>query len=260
GSARVSYQLDEEDKYRAFAGVSQAFRAPGLSDLSRLDGARTNEQEVPSPDLEPEKFLTYEVGLKANLGNFRGQVSYFYNDVSDLIQRSPNGNVLPSGDLEVVKFNSGQGYIQGVELDFNYLLTEQVELFGGFAYQDSSVSTFPTSAPVLVDEYVTRTLPTNGYFGARWESIDESLWFEGIVRIVDTADRLNTRDSRDTSRIPPGGTPGYTLTTLRSGWQVNDNVLITSGIENIFDQAYRAHGSGQNEPGLNFYLGAEVKF
>ena len=73
-------------------------------------------------------------------------------------------------------------------------------------------------------------------------------------------DKLNTRDQRDTQRIPPGGTPGYAIFNMRYGLQLNEQMLLTASIENITDEEYRIHGSGQNEPGLNFILGASVKF
>ncbi len=258
GSGRISHQLDDENHYRVFAGVSQSFRAPNLSDLSRFDANRTDEIETPSPNLEPEHFVTYEIGVKAEAGALSGTLSYYYTHVNDLILRSPTGRTV-NALREVTKSNSGDGHVQGVELNFNYDLSEQLEIFGGIAYQDSRVTTYPTSAPILKEEVLSRILPTSGFAGARWTP-DDRLWFEGLVQVADRADRLNTSDILDTQRIPPGGTPGYSVATIRSGWQATDRVNITSAIENIFDEDYRAHGSGQNEPGINFIFGAEVKF
>ena len=53
-------------------------------------------------------------------------------------------------------------------------------------------------------------------------------------------------------------TPGYIVTSLRGGWQVNDHLELTCGLENIADDDYRNHGSGQNEPGFGAILGAKV--
>ena len=259
GSGRVSYQLDEDDKFRLFAGASQAFRAPNWSDLSRLDSNRSSEIETPAPNLDPEHFVTYEIGIKANTGHFAGSLSYFYTQVNDLILRTPTGRVVDGLD-EVTKLNSGDGHVQGVEISGEYRLNDQWTVFGGFAYQDSQVSTFATSDPVLSDEVLSRLLPINGYGGVRWQNHGGGFWVEGLITAFDDADRLNTGDKRDTQRIPPGGTPGYWLATIRSGWQVSDGVLLTGGVENLFDKAYRAHGSGQNEPGVNAFIGAEIKF
>ncbi|MGB2998110.1 MAG: hypothetical protein WBC59_05680 [Phycisphaerae bacterium] len=77
---------------------------------------------------------------------------------------------------------------------------------------------------------------------------------------ADEQDDLSTRDMADTSRIPPGGTPGYGVLTLRTGWQIRENVNLTFAIENITDEDYRIHGSGLNEPGRNFIFGLELMF
>ena len=67
-------------------------------------------------------------------------------------------------------------------------------------------------------------------------------------------------DRRDTQRIPPNGTPGYTVATVRGGWHVTDNFTLSAAVENFTDEAYRVHGSGVNESGVNFIFGAELKF
>lgn len=259
GSGRITYRLDEADEVRLFAGVSQAFRAPGFSDLSRLDAARSNELETPAPGLSPETFVTYEAGIKVEKERFTGSLSYYYTEITDLIQRTPTGNVI-GGLNEVTKQNIGDGHVQGVELSGSYQLREGVTLFGGFAYQDSLVTTFATSAPILSDEPLSRLLPINGFGGIRAELWSGRGWVEGLVQAFDDADILNTSDRADTQRIPVGGTPGYTITSVRSGLQVTDDLLLTLGLENVFDVEYRAHGSGQNEPGINAIFGAELTF
>ena len=259
GSGRISYRLDDADQWRLFGGLSQSFRAPNFSDLSRLDSNRSSEIETPAPGLGPEKFVTFEVGLKTEGERFSGGLSYFFTDVRDLILRTPTGRILDGLD-EVTKSNVGDGHVQGVELDGAFELCRGVTLFGGFGWQDSLVSTFPTSDPILSDEPLSRLMPTSGFGGLRIESVDGKWWLEGLVTAVAAGDRLNSSDLRDTQRIPPGGTPGYWLATARSGLQVTENVQLTAALQNIFDEEYRAHGSGQNEPGLNFVLGAEIKF
>ncbi|MCB1236537.1 MAG: TonB-dependent receptor, partial [Verrucomicrobiae bacterium] len=259
GSGRASYRLDQTDQWRVFGGVSQAFRAPNFSDLSRLDSNRSNEIETPVPGLGPEKFLTYEIGLKTQTDRYEAQLSYYYTHIDDLILRTPTGRVV-DGLQEVTKSNVGEGHVQGFELSGAIEIVENVRLFGGFAWQDSQVSTYPTSAPVLADEPLSRLLPTSGFGGLRVDLADGRAWIEGLVTAVSHADRLSSSDIRDTQRIPPGGTPAYWLATLRTGCDVRENIRLTAAIENVFDEEYRAHGSGQNEPGINFVFGAEIRF
>ena len=104
---------------------------------------------------------------------------------------------------EVTKLNAGNGHVQGVELSGSVQLTDLVSVFGAFAYQDSQVSTFPTSAPVLRDEVLSRLLPLNGFGGIRWENHDNSLWVEGIVTVFDDADKI--------FRAVCAGASGYVL-------------------------------------------------
>lgn len=46
GSARMNWRVDTEGHWSVYGGVSQGFRAPNLSDLTRFDIARSREQEV----------------------------------------------------------------------------------------------------------------------------------------------------------------------------------------------------------------------
>jgi hemoglobin/transferrin/lactoferrin receptor protein len=259
GSARVMFKADEAGKLRFFTGVSQSFRAPNLSDLSRLDTARSNEIETAAPGLDPEKFLTGEVGVRWEGDNASLGLAYFYTDISDMIVRSPTGRTL-DGLFEVTKKNAGDGHVQGIEFGGHWQFHRDWRVFGSLAWQDGQVDGFPNSTTKEETEPLSRLLPITGLAGLRWDSPERRFWVEGLVQIVDRQDRLSAGDLRDTQRIPPGGTPGYTVATLRSGWNVNDKVTVTAAVENFTDESYRIHGSGVNEPGVNFIFGAQVRF
>ncbi|MCA8962648.1 MAG: TonB-dependent receptor, partial [Planctomycetes bacterium] len=117
GSARAQLFLDEERRFSIFGGASQAFRAPNLSDLTRLDDFGTSGFEIPSTDLDPEQFTQLEIGVKSDHRWIRGQAAYFYTFIDDLILRVPQGPN-PSDPTQTIfaKQNSGSGYIHGVEL------------------------------------------------------------------------------------------------------------------------------------------------
>ncbi|WP_166442570.1 TonB-dependent receptor [Phragmitibacter flavus] len=259
GNARLLFGVDEEKHLKLFTGVSQSFRAPNLSDVSRLDSARSNELETAAPGLDPEKFLTGEIGMRWDSETVSAGLAYFYTDVKDMIVRAPTGRIVDGLD-EVTKLNAGDGYIQGIEFDLSWQFHPQWRVFGSVAWQDGKVEGFPNSTTERVEEPVSRLLPLSGLVGLRWDSPAERFWVEGTVLMVDRQDRLNAGDRADTQRIPPGGTPGYTVATLRSGWRVTDAFTLTAAVENLSDEAYRVHGSGVNEPGVNFVFGAEVRF
>jgi hemoglobin/transferrin/lactoferrin receptor protein len=259
GSGRLLYQLDRAGHWNVYGGVSQAFRAPNLSDLTRFDSARTDEFETPAPGLDPERYLSYEGGVKASYEDASLQLSYFYTDVRDMILRFPTGRVV-DGDAEVTKSNVGDGFVHGVELGGSLRFHPQLTAFGTLSWLDGEVDTFPTSAAVKEREPLSRLMPTQGYVGLRWDHPDRRLWAEVTGTFAEKQDDLSTRDEADTSRIPPGGTPDYCVLSLRTGYRVHENVDLTLALENVTDEDYRIHGSGVNEPGRNLVVGVEVRF
>jgi len=259
GSARLSWFLDDAERVNLFGGVSQGFRAPNLSDLTRLDSARTNEAETPSPGLDPEQFISYELGLKVKEGRFSAQAAGYYTDIRDMIVRTPTGQVIPRG-IEVTKQNAGDGGLCGVEVEARYRFLPQWTAFGDFTYMYGEVDTYPTPAPEKRSEPLDRIMPPTGRAGLRWDSADKRLWVEGVCTVAARADKLSTRDRGDTQRIPPGGTPSYMIFDVRGGWRVNDGLEVWLGVENLTNRDYRIHGSGVNEPGINLKIGARVRF
>jgi len=259
GSIRLGHDLDEAGTLRLYGGISQGFRAPNLSDLSRLDTARSGELETAAPGLDPEQYISYELGLKTQTERFRGEAAVFYFDITDMIVRAPTGNTV-NGLTEVTKRNAGDGWLYGIELSGEYDLDENWTAFASFAWQDGEVDGYPTAAPVPVEEPISRLLPATGTAGIRYTSTDRKWWVEASVLAADKADNLSSGDKADTQRIPPGGTPGYVIANLRAGWNVTDDFTVTAALENLTDEDYRIHGSGQNEPGLNAIVTAGLKF
>ncbi len=258
-SARFSWFLDPEEHWNVFGGVSQGFRAPNLSDLTRFDTARSNEIETPSPDVEPEKYISYEIGAKVAYDRFAVAAAYYFTDIRDMIVRAPTGAII-NGDREVTKRNAGDGYVHGVECTAEYRLHPEWTVFGSFAWVYGEVDTYPTSDPVTRREPLTRLAPPTTQLGLRWDHPEERFWAEALWTIACDADNLSSGDKRDTQRIPRGGTPGYQTLDLRGGWRVNENLDLWAGIENVTNTNYRVHGSGLNAPGISFLMGAKWRF
>jgi hemoglobin/transferrin/lactoferrin receptor protein len=250
GSIRFDYLPREDSPWRLFGGVSQAFRAPNLSDLTSFDIALSNELNTPSTDLSPERFVNYEVGAKFAASDWSAQVALFYTDVRDLIVRQPTGRTV-DGNIEVTKANGSGGSVRGVEAQLAYRLSPAWTAYTNLFWIDGEARTYPTSAPVAVSEPISKLMPPTANIGLRWRSADSRLQVEGIVSLAARQDQLSTADRSDTQRIPPGGTPGYAVFGLRSRWQLAPALGLSLAVENIGDADYRVHGSGVNQPGRN---------
>ncbi|MDF1825825.1 MAG: TonB-dependent receptor [Verrucomicrobiales bacterium] len=260
GSARMSYDLTGNDEYSIFAGISESFRAPNLADLSRSGGSRSDEIESAAVQLEPEQFLTYEIGMKVRTKNLISNFSIYRTNISDFITSTPTGRTI-DGLREVTKQNSAGGFVQGIEAGMEYRFEGGFSVFGNISWVEGESDVFLVSgSSVASREPLSRIQPVIGSGGIRWTSPSDKHWIELSVIAAGDADRLNTNDLSDTQRIPPGGTPGYAVYQLNSGWELDEATTFYFGIENLFDEAYRSHGSGSNEPGRGVVLGVNRKF
>jgi hemoglobin/transferrin/lactoferrin receptor protein len=255
GNLRLMLDLDDQDRFQLFGGLSQSFRSPNLSDLSRSDIALAGQAEVPSPGLHAEKYLTYEIGLKAQAGAIGASMAYFYTQIEDLIVRRPTGVA-----NQVAKANGGNGYMQGVEFSTNWQINPNWSMFGHVAWVEGEADQFIGLTTTMHREPLGKISPLVGYGGVRWQTTSKKVWTEFVCLTYGEAARMNTSDQQDVQRIPPNGTPSFWLLTLRGGWQVNEHLILNAGVENMLNQNYRYHGSGSNEPGLGMNLGATVKF
>lgn len=259
GSLRVLYPLTADRRHVAFAGVAQGFRAPNLSDLTRLDTARSNEIETPTPDLDPERYVEYEAGVKSRFERLTAQACYYHTRINEMIIRTPTGRMI-DGSNEVTKNNSGDGFIHGFELSSRYVFTLNWSTWLTGSVMDGEVDSYPNSLAVIEREPISRLMPPTVEAGLRWQRTDGCYWVELVGDAASKADTLSADDKRDTQRIPPGGTPGYVVWHVRTGTKVGNGVELSMSVENVLNEDYRVHGSGVNEPGRNVILTASCDF
>jgi hemoglobin/transferrin/lactoferrin receptor protein len=256
-SGRLSFTPVVDGPWMLFTGVAQAFRAPNLSDLTRLDTARSGELETPSPGLTPETFVSWEAGVKFAGPKVTAQAAYFRTDGSDVIIRSPTGRII-NGAAEVTKKNASNSQVDGIEAQVTYQLLPQVLLFADGMVIDGEADAYPAANSPKVREPIDLLMPTSWRLGARWTALSSRLRLEALVEHADEQDQLSSRDLADTQRIPPGGTPGYTVLGIRSEWRASPHLTLSLAVDNLTDEDYRIHGSGFNEPGRNVIMSLAV--
>lgn len=251
-SLRANYELD--NGWSVYGGVSEAFRAPNLNDLTGNTYALDGIDSSGSVDVDPEEYINYEIGLRHTTEDFTAGLAAYYHDFRDQItsvSNSTGGNTATNG---------GDGYIFGIEMDASYRLSEQWELRAYAAFQDGKQKTPDTLGGALVEDTVRRMHPIMGGVSARWTHPNQKLWIETRIKAAAKANNLSEDAASDSTRIPLGGTPSYVVASVYSGYHVNDNLELSLGFENITDESYRYHGAGQNEPGFNTVLGFTAKF
>jgi hemoglobin/transferrin/lactoferrin receptor protein len=252
GSLRGLYRL--AGGWSLYGGASQAFRAPNLDDLSGNVTSRSGLAAKGSSSVNPEEYLTYELGTRHSGERTSLNLAVFYTDVDNLISAVPT---TPGGNTTVATNGRG-GYLYGVELEGAWRFHPDWTASGFVAWQDGRNENSAFIGGPIIDEPGSRLLPLTGSLALRWTEPSEKFWVEGRVLAAAEANRLSTSDRADTQRIPVGGTPDYAVWMLHGGWRATEHLELTAGLENLTDEDYRNHGSGQNEPGFNAILGAKL--
>jgi len=259
-SVRFSYALGDGQNTRVWTGLSQSFRAPNIADLSRFGGSRSDEIEVASTGLDPESFLTFESGLKTETDRYKASVSAYYTRIDDYIISTPTGNIRENLN-EVSRQNSSSGYVQGIEISGSYQLSPTLMIWGNATWIYGELDVFTeVGSTDKQREPLSRLAPPTFNMGLKWSSLDRK-WAMGLdLQWALEADELSSGDLSDTQRIPPGGTPGYVKVDTYGAYQWSENLHLRLGLENILDEAYRVHGSGNNEAGFGVNIGAKLTF
>jgi hemoglobin/transferrin/lactoferrin receptor protein len=249
GSCGVVYGLTEN--MNITCGLAQAFRAPNLDDETAF-GDFHSGIEVPNPGLEPEQSITSEIGLKVRYSTWSGALTAYMTNLHNLIDRERStyqGSSTLDGQYVWKKTNMNRARIQGVEANGEWSFLSEWSLYGNAAWVSGK--------DLSGDEPLRRIPPVMGLLGAEWKSSRGNLWAEGFIRCAGKQDKLSSEDKADV-RIPPGGTPGWMTCNFRAGYRFSKFVHLIFGLENIFDEAYREHGSGLYGPGRNFIIHSEI--
>ena len=151
--------------------------------------------------------------------------------------------------------------VQGIEWRGDYGFGSNWHLRANLAWQKGQLDNFAsTTSATSFREPLSRIMPVTANLRLEWNSEDQRWWLSSGLTLTGDADRLSEGDRNDTERIPPGGTPAYSLLSLHAGHVLTRHVSLVAGLENVLDSAYRTHGSGSNEAGIGGTVGLTIEF
>ena len=249
----------------AVGSVTRGFRPPNIDDLSKYD-ERKEGVEVPNPSLDPERSMTYEVGLKFDSAHADGSAFYYNSELRDLHDRRNgswnglaffdlNGNATREASEPSVlqRVNVGSATIRGFEFDGRLRVTPDLSLSGNY--------TTTRGEDHVLNEPLSRIPPAFGRLSVHWSpaAAPRRLWSEFAYTFAGAQRRLSTRDRGD-ARIGPAGTDGFNVIGVRGGFDLTPKMRVVLGVENILDEAYKYHASGIMRPGRQFVVGTEFGF
>ncbi|HWR84305.1 MAG TPA: TonB-dependent receptor [Candidatus Deferrimicrobium sp.] len=238
----------------AVANVGSAYRVPNVVERFYF-GTASGRETRPNPDIDPERSVSVDFGIKA----VHPQVNYsligFYSDFSNFSQLRMFGT-------DTATFQPLWRYenIEDVTISgFEAMIEGQLEngLYGSlaFSYQHgNSVINDTIDQPIFVSPIKTDI--SIGYRHRR-----HGLFGEISLRRVENQDRVPQTTALDD--IP---SKGYTTVGAAAGIKLWDRLRLTISGNNLFDEVYSEPFNGRNpdnpipEPGRNVIvsIGAEL--
>lgn len=241
----LMYQLGKNQT--VYAVFSSGYRAPNVDDMGTL-GIVDFRYEVPASDLKPEKSQHTELGYKFQTKRLSGTIAVYYMHLTNLITRVKIDGQMISGYQVYQKENTESAYIKGFETELNWGVLKNLNVAGSVAYAYGQ--------SLNKKEPLRRIPPFNGrlmsmYRNKKWHTAAE-------LQFASDQKRLAQGD-KDDNRIPKGGTPGWKIFNLFGGYKFSI-VQLNAGIQNIFNEDYRTHGSGINAVGRSAWLSVNLNF
>ncbi|MGH8443591.1 MAG: TonB-dependent receptor domain-containing protein, partial [Nevskiaceae bacterium] len=226
----VEYGLDLATATRLILAAGSGFRAPDATDRFGFGG---------NPELEPERALNYEAGVRQQLGpRHSAELRVFRSEVDDLISVECVGNCFDADPFNDVfmAVNVDEYRNRGAELSWR-LDT------GGWSARASLLKQAPRSAarpdPCSGTERLCRRADESAAasLARRWDRYSVGLDVLGIGERVDF-----------------GGAPlaGYALLNLTGGVELG-NFQVSGRVENVLDRDYQT-AAGFSQAERSFYL------
>jgi len=224
-----------------FVSLNTGFRAPNIDDLGTL-GIVDFRYETPNFDLKPEKSLQYQLGYRHNGKVLKGEFFAYRNELYDLITRKRVENQTIEGYQLYQKENSDRAYIHGLETSW--------EVYAGSSLVIQGSLTYTYGQNITNDEPLRRIPPLFGRLAADYR---HKGYLFGIEWLAASKQSRLARGDVDDNRIPEGGTPGWNIFNLNTGYSFKflDIDLV---FRNLLNKDYRYHGSGINGIGRSVFL------
>ena len=265
----VGAELSLTDTISLLTNIDRSYRAPNLDDLTSRQQSGPGFQ-FENPNLRPEQSLTYEVGMRLSSPRIELDAFGYYSTMQDAISRSLRTIAdcppeTPQCGTSWSRFQlvnlKGNSFITGFEVSFRASMPFGLSLRAMAAYAYGSAPNPESEASETSSQSdprvpISRVPPLNGSAELRW-AIAPGAYLGAATRWATLQDRLAPTDRTD-ARIPDGGTPGFVVLDLRAGYRMQRDIIVATVIENIFDMAYRWHGSSVNGAGRGIIVNIEA--
>ena len=258
----VGLVLTPNTKWRVSALASTGFRAANVDDLAKVFESASGNLIVPNNELKPEKVSNVEATIERK---FNGKTTlalngYYMNYTNALTtgkaQFNGQDSVMYDGAMSAVytTTNADQAYIYGGNLSLNSQVNDH------FSMQSSVVYTYGRIKTENGDTPLDHIAPVYGRTGFTYQQQkfrgEAYILYNGWKRLEDY--RLNAEDNE--AYATANGMPAWYTLNARASYQLQENVQLMVGLENILDANYRVFASNISGAGRNITFTLRGRF
>jgi len=245
--AAIVYKPFEKTALRT--SVGKAFRPPTIYELYRTwTSSSTGKTYAGSPDLKPEKTLSWDVGLEQGL--WRGakvKATYFENYLDDLIYLVST----PTPNLYEYK-NVAKAESRGVELEGEQRFEKWLRFFANFTYNRAKVEENPAK-PETEGKRLTYVPERMFNFGVDLEKGPFSINLTG--RYVDKI--YGDDENKDRVSNVYGSYDSYFVVDTKVSYKVTKFATLSLSVDNVFDEDYFYY---YKAPGRSWFCELTMRF
>lgn len=266
GSIGAVYRPDETWEINTNFGT--AFRSPNIDDVGKVFDSAPGLVVVPNPDLKPEYAYNIDLGIAKIIENkVKVEVTGYYSHLKKSMLRLDyqlNGqdSILYQGEMSKVQAiqNSAVANIYGVQAGV------EADLSQGFKFLTQV--NFQKGEEELENGEVSPVRHAAPFFGIsrlRFNHTDLKLEMNVVFTGERSYDNMPIGELSKTElyAVDKNGNlyaPAWYTLNFKSNYQLNENVGLNFGIENITDRRYRPFASGISGAGRNFVMSVIAQF
>ena len=225
-SPKIGVTYNATDHFRIKANYGDGFKAPSVSqlyyDLDMEMGRGNWVHLTGNPNLKPEKSKSWDLGVEAEFGKGYGSLTYFDNDVENLIASIPKGKDSNGHNLHRYE-NVNQARIKGLENTLGYRFNDTLE----FKVTSTLLDAKDTSAGKDLTQRARLSqiyqLIYDDHKDTGWSAV---LWNQLDYKFV-TGKAWEHGESVKKS---------YSLTNFSLTRKVNKDTRVYGSVQNIFDK------------------------
>lgn len=258
----VGVVLTPNPKWRISALASTGFRAANVDDLAKVFESTSGNLIVPNSELKPEKVSNVEATIERK---FNGRTTlalngYFMNYTNALTtgkaQYHGQDSVVYDGAMSAVytTINADEAYICGGNLSLNSQVNDHFSMQSSVVYTYGRIKTDNGDTPL---DHIPPVYGRTGFTYQQQKFRGEAyILYNGWKRLEDY--RLNAEDNE--AYATANGMPAWYTLNARASFQMQENVQLMVGVENILDANYRVFASNISGAGRNVTITLRGRF